>query len=117
MGRLFHDAVGSACASRLCDEGRVAVLGAPRAGGRGLVTAAIDWPETAGGPIDYAFDSLDDDQRAAILGAAVFRRFAPALTAIHFARTDEVQHASGPATPQAFAALEETDARIAYVLA
>jgi len=45
------------------------------------------------------------------------KQFQPALLAVHFTLTDAVQHANGPATPAALAALEETDQNIGDLLA
>ncbi len=121
---------------------------------KGLKTASIGWPQTAGGPIDYRLDvivaptapeSHARTQRAAspgwldqveqkvgpvgatdirmadhfkaLVGAEIIRTFKPALLAIHFSATDAAQHANGPGTPPAIAALEQTDANLADVLA
>ena len=45
------------------------------------------------------------------------KQFKPALTAIHLSLPDDVQHAKGPATPEVFAAMEETDANVGAVVA
>jgi arylsulfatase A-like enzyme len=122
----------------------------------GLQTAAINWPQTAGGPIDYridiaaaatgaeshqrivrgastsaagwldrveqklgplqAVDARMADHLKALVAIEVLKQFKPSLTAIHFSLTDTVQHASGPLTPAAFAAIEETDLNIGDVI-
>lgn len=127
---------------------------------RGLTSAAINWPQTAGGPIDYrldiavaptgaesrerilrsaapaggspppwieaverrlgplqATDLRMADRLKALVGAEILRQFRPALLAVHFTLTDSVQHAEGPLTPAAFAALEEADANLADLVA
>jgi predicted AlkP superfamily pyrophosphatase or phosphodiesterase len=121
--------------------------GAARA--RGLKTAAINWPQTTGGPIDYRLDvtvaatGAESHQRTTrsaspgwldaveqTLGALqatnlreadivkvraaveILKRFKPTFMAVHFSLTDSVQHANGPLTPAAFAALEATDQNI-----
>jgi predicted AlkP superfamily pyrophosphatase or phosphodiesterase len=121
---------------------------------RGLKTAAIGWPQTTGGPIDYRLDvavaATGADSHRRILGSAsrgwveqveerlgplqavdlrmadhlkalvaveILKQFRPAFTAVHFTLTDSVQHANGPLTPAAFAALEETDENIGDLVA
>lgn len=101
---------------------------------RGLQTAAVAWPQTAGGPIDIRVDlpigrevqtiagpvkaadiRMADHYKALVAAEALLSR-KPAFMAIHFSQTDSVQHALGPATPEALVALEETDANLAIVL-
>jgi Type I phosphodiesterase / nucleotide pyrophosphatase len=121
---------------------------------KGLKTAAIGWPQTAGGPIDYRIDMLMAataaeshartsrsaspgwlDKVEATLGPAeavdlrgvdhmktlmavqMLKQFGPALMAVHFTLTDVAQHANGPCTPAAFAALEEEDQNIGDLIA
>lgn len=121
---------------------------------KGLKTAAIGWPQTAGGPIDYRIDMLMAttaaeshartsssaspgwlDKVEATLGPAeatdlrgvdhmktliavqMLKQFKPALMAVHFTLTDVVQHANGPSTAAAFAALEEEDQNIGDLVA
>jgi predicted AlkP superfamily pyrophosphatase or phosphodiesterase len=121
---------------------------------KGLKTAAIGWPQTTGGPIDYRLDivagataaeshqrivasassgwleqveerlgpiqALDlrmADHVKALVAVEILRRFRPSLLAVHFSLTDTVQHANGPLTPSAFAALEETDQNIGDLVA
>src|SRR5919108_777084 len=121
---------------------------------RGLKTAAISWPQTAGGPIDYradiaaaasgaeshqrivrgaspgwidavermlgplqAVDGRMADHVKAQVAVEILKQFKPSLLAIHFSITDTVQHANGPLTPSAFAAMEETDQNIGDLLA
>ncbi|HTK28883.1 MAG TPA: ectonucleotide pyrophosphatase/phosphodiesterase [Vicinamibacterales bacterium] len=121
---------------------------------RGLKTAAIGWPQTTGGPIDYRVDIsmaatgpeshariarnaspgwLDRveqtlgplqavdlrmvDHVKALVAVQLLADFKPALLAVHFSITDAVQHANGPGTPAALAALEETDQNIGALVA
>jgi predicted AlkP superfamily pyrophosphatase or phosphodiesterase len=121
---------------------------------KGLKTAAIGWPQTAGGPIDYRLDILMGptaaqshertarsatpgwldqveqtlgpiqatdlrgvDHVKAMVAVEILKRFRPAFMAVHFSITDSVQHASGPLTPAAFAAMEETDQNIGTLVA
>jgi predicted AlkP superfamily pyrophosphatase or phosphodiesterase len=116
---------------------------------KGLKTAAIGWPQTADGPIDYRVDVLMAatgaesharigrsaspgwlprveqklgplhavdlrmvDHLKALIAVETLKEFKPALLAVHFSVTDAVQHAHGPGTPAAIAALEETDQNI-----
>ena len=116
---------------------------------RGVKTAAIGWPQTAGGPIDYRLDVLMAatgpeshartaksaspgwldtveqkigaieavdlrmvDHMKALAAVEILRQFSPAFLAVHFTLTDAVQHANGPGTPAALAAMEETDQNI-----
>lgn len=57
------------------------------------------------------------DHLKALIAAELLRERKPALLAIHFAMTDAAQHAHGPGTPEAIAALEETDSNIGEVAA
>jgi predicted AlkP superfamily pyrophosphatase or phosphodiesterase len=124
---------------------------------KGLKTAAIGWPQTTGGPIDYRLDIVmagtgpESHQRTvraaattaggwldrierqlgplqavdlrmvdhvkALAAAEILKQFRPSLMAVHFALTDSVQHANGPLTPEAFAAMEETDQNIGVLIA
>ena len=121
---------------------------------KGLKTAAIGWPLTAGGPIDYRIDVLmaataaeshartsrsaspgwldkveatlgpaeaidlrGVDHMKALIAVQMLKQFKPALLAVHFTLTDAVQHANGPGTPAAFAALEEEDQNIGDLVA
>ena len=121
---------------------------------KGLKTAAIGWPQTAGGPIDYRIDiaaaaTADESHQRIVRSASpgwldrveqvlgplqpvdgrmadhlkarvaseILKQFKPSLTAIHFSITDAVQHANGPLTPAAFAAMEETDQNVGDLLA
>jgi predicted AlkP superfamily pyrophosphatase or phosphodiesterase len=101
---------------------------------RGLRTAAIAWPQTAGGPIDFraevpvgravdtilgsitAADVRMADHYKALIAAETLVKVKPAFMALHFSQTDSIQHALGPATPEALVALEDTDANLAIVL-
>ena len=102
---------------------------------RGLRTAAIGWPQTAGGPIDFrteipvgrptdtilgsitAADIRMADHYKALVAAETLLTMQPAFMAVHFSQTDSVQHALGPGTPEALVALEDTDANLAIVVA
>ena len=121
---------------------------------KGMKSAAIGWPQTVGGPIDYRIDiataatGTESHQRItrgaspgwlpaieeklgplqatdlrmadhvkAQVAAAILKQFAPAFMAVHFSITDSVQHANGPLTPAAFAAIEETDQNIGDLVA
>jgi predicted AlkP superfamily pyrophosphatase or phosphodiesterase len=121
---------------------------------KGLKTAAIGWPQTVGGPIDYRLDvsaaatGPESHQRTvrsasagwldrveeklgpvqavdlrmadhvkALVAVEIFKQFKPSLIAIHFSMTDTVQHANGPLTPSAFAAIEEADQNVGDLLA
>ncbi|MEW6323534.1 MAG: alkaline phosphatase family protein [Acidobacteriota bacterium] len=121
---------------------------------KGLKTAAIGWPQTTGGPIDYRLDILiaptgsESRQRTArsaspgwleeveqtlgpihaidlrmadhwkaLVAVEIPKRYRPSFMAVHFSLTDSVQHANGPLTPAAFAALEDTDHNIGVLLA
>jgi len=120
---------------------------------KGLKTAAIGWPQTSGGPIDYridivaaataaesrqriargaspgwlekveqtlgpiqATDGRGVDHFKALVAVQILKQLSPAFMAVHFSITDTVQHANGPLTPAAFAAMEETDQNIATLL-
>ena len=121
---------------------------------KGLKSAAIGWPQTVGGPIDYRIDITmaatgpESHQRTArsaspgwleaveqklgplqatdlrmvdhlkaLVAVEILTQHQPALMAVHFSLTDSVQHANGPLTPAAFAAMEETDQNIGDLLA
>jgi predicted AlkP superfamily pyrophosphatase or phosphodiesterase len=121
---------------------------------KGLETAAIGWPQTAGAPINYRVDVLMAatgaesharttrsaspgwldaieqtlgpveavdlrmvDHVKALVAVQTLKQFHPALLAVHFTLTDAAQHANGPGTPAAIAALEETDQNIGELLA
>jgi predicted AlkP superfamily pyrophosphatase or phosphodiesterase len=101
---------------------------------RGRTTAALNWPQTSGAPIDHRTDiivgravdtilgsisALDvrmADHYKALVAAETFVKMKPAFMAIHFSHTDTVQHAMGPGTPEALVAVEETDANLAIVV-
>lgn len=101
---------------------------------RGLGSAAINWPQTNGAPIDVRidvpvgrplesvigsitpFDGRMADHYKAILAAETLVRSRPAFMAVHFSQTDAVQHALGPGTLEALVAMEETDANLAILL-
>ncbi len=119
----------------------------------GVKTAALAWPQTEGGPIDYradvataataaesttrihrsaspgwldkveaklgplaAVDGRMADHVKALVAAELVRSFQPGFMAIHFGLTDAAQHANGPGTPAALAALEDVDQNIAIVV-
>jgi len=101
---------------------------------KGLGTAAIAWPQTAGGPIDArteipvgraadtilgsitAADIRMADHYKALVAAETLMKRKPAFMAVHFSQTDSVQHALGPGTPEALVALEDTDSNMAIVV-
>jgi predicted AlkP superfamily pyrophosphatase or phosphodiesterase len=101
---------------------------------RGRTTAAVNWPQTAGGPIDHrtdipvgrevqtilgsvtAADARMADHYKALVAAEMLVKLKPAFMAVHFSQTDSVQHALGPATPEALVALEDTDANVAILV-
>ncbi len=101
---------------------------------RGRTTAAVDWPQTAGGPIDHRTEIIVGRETATILGpvtaidvrmadhykalaaAETLIKLKPAFMAVHFSQTDAVQHALGPGTPEALVALEDTDANLAILV-
>lgn len=121
---------------------------------KGLKTAAIGWPQTVEGPIDYrldvipgpsttesharttrsaspgwlgkveakigpigALDARMADHFKALVASEVLKQLGPSFMALHFALTDAVQHANGPGTPAALAAMEETDGNLGILLA
>lgn len=101
---------------------------------RRLTTGAINWPQTAGGPIDYrtdvtvgrtvdtilgpvtALDARMADHYKALVAAETMLKLRPAFLAVHLSLTDSVQHARGPGTPEALVALEESDSNLAIML-
>ncbi len=121
---------------------------------QGLETAAIGWPQTQGGPIDYAIgisaastaaesrerirqsaspgwlDRVEErlgplgaldrrmaDHLRALVAVEILRLYGPAFMAVHFSLTDAVQHANGPGTPPALAAMETADQNLGVVMA
>jgi predicted AlkP superfamily pyrophosphatase or phosphodiesterase len=100
----------------------------------GGTTAALNWPQTAGAPIDFMTDvvvgrSVDTllgpvnaanvrmaDHYRALVAAETLVKRKPAFMAVHFSQTDTVQHAIGPGTPEALVALEDTDTNIGVVV-
>jgi predicted AlkP superfamily pyrophosphatase or phosphodiesterase len=100
---------------------------------RGRTTAALNWPQTAGAPIDFrtdiavgrAVDTILGTVRAAdvrmadhykaLVAAETLMKQKPAFMAVHFSQTDAVQHAIGPGTPEALVALEDTDSNLAIL--
>lgn len=101
---------------------------------RGRSTAAINWPQTAEGPIDFRTDIVVGREVDTILGSVTARdlrmadhykaivaaetllKLKPAFMAVHFSQTDSVQHALGPGTPEALVALENTDANLGIIV-
>jgi predicted AlkP superfamily pyrophosphatase or phosphodiesterase len=101
---------------------------------RGGTTAAISWPQTAGGPIDHITDIIPArpadtilgpvtpanvrmaDHFKALIAAETLLKMQPAFMAVHFTQTDAVQHALGPGTPEALVALEDTDTNIGVLV-
>jgi predicted AlkP superfamily pyrophosphatase or phosphodiesterase len=76
----------------------------------------LDSIEQTLGPVE-AVDLRMVDHVKALVAVQTLKQFQPALLAVHFTLTDAVQHANGPATPAALAALEETDQNIGDLLA
>lgn len=76
----------------------------------------LDKIEAKLGPIQ-AIDLRMVDHFKALIAVETLKQFKPALLAVHFSLTDTVQHANGPGTPAARAALEETDQNIGDLLA
>jgi predicted AlkP superfamily pyrophosphatase or phosphodiesterase len=68
------------------------------------------------GPL-AALDLRMADHVKALVGAELLRRFSPAFMAVHFSLTDTTQHAYGPGSPEALAALEVTDQNLGTLLA
>ena len=58
---------------------------------------------------------LTDADRAG-MAAWILRTFRPNLMLVHIFDNDSASHASGPASPEALAALEESDAQVARIL-
>ena len=101
---------------------------------RGGTTAAVSWPQTAGAPIDHITDLVPGraadtilgsitpanvrmaDHYKALVAAETLVKLEPAFMAVHFTQTDAVQHAVGPATPEALVALEDTDTNIGLIV-
>jgi predicted AlkP superfamily pyrophosphatase or phosphodiesterase len=119
---------------------------------RGLTTAAVSWPVTVDGAIDYnvpefggvtrhpkSIDLLralsrprnildtyeaqgrplpwpmtDADRTG--LAAWMIRTYRPHLTMLHIFGTDDAQHAYGPGSPQALAAIEDADGRVQQII-
>jgi len=57
---------------------------------------------------------MTDDDRTGI-AEWIWRRYRPNLLLLHIFETDETQHEYGPDTPEAVAALEAADARVARI--
>jgi predicted AlkP superfamily pyrophosphatase or phosphodiesterase len=75
----------------------------------------LDKVEARLGPLG-AVDLRMADHLKALVGAELLRLFEPAFMAVHFTLTDSVQHASGPGTAAALAAMEETDQNVAILV-
>ena len=119
---------------------------------RGLTTAAVSWPVSAGMNVDYLLPEfgyyrhpqmlalmrliseprhlidayqhaagaalpwpMTDDDRTG-MAAWIMRTYRPHLLLLHIFGTDDAQHAHGPETPEAHAAIERADAHVAQVL-
>ena len=120
--------------------------------GRGLSTAAVSWPVSAGMNVDYLLPEfgyyrhpqmlalmrliseprhlldtyahasgtplrwpMTDDDRTGI-AAWIMRTYRPHLMLLHIFGTDDAQHAHGPDTPEAYAAIERADAHVQQML-
>jgi predicted AlkP superfamily pyrophosphatase or phosphodiesterase len=96
----------------------------------GRKAAAISWPVSAGAAIDYNIPEIWDPAMAdphrdfttparhstpgLFTEAALYLwdRYRPDLLLVHFVHYDQLAHQFGPASPQALAAMEETDDEI-----
>ena len=73
--------------------------------------------EAAGTPlVDTGDTSPDADALKARDAAALYRLKRPALFTIHLSSLDEVQHATGPGSPQSHAVLERIDAEVGTIV-
>ena len=73
--------------------------------------------EAAGTPlVDTGDTSPDADALKARDAATLYRLKRPALFTIHLSSLDEVQHATGPGSPQSHAALERIDAEVGAIV-
>jgi arylsulfatase A-like enzyme len=61
-------------------------------------------------------DPAERDRFAAAVATRIIRTARPNLLVVHFMETDAAQHAHGPASPQARAAIERIDAHIGAIL-
>lgn len=75
----------------------------------------LDAVERTLGPIQ-AVDLRMVDHLKALVAVELLKQFKPALLAVHFSITDAVQHANGPGTPAALAAMEETDQNVGELM-
>lgn len=85
---------------------------------RTLRSASPGWVEKVQeklGPL-VALDLRMADHMKALVAAEILRAFAPAFLAVHFSLTDSVQHAMGPGTHEALAAVEDTDHNIGVLV-
>jgi predicted AlkP superfamily pyrophosphatase or phosphodiesterase len=81
-------------------------------------TASPGWLpriEAVLGPL-AAVDLRMADHVKALVAAQILQLLAPSFMAVHFSLTDAVQHAEGPRTPAALAALEDTDHNLGIVV-
>lgn len=120
--------------------------------GRGLSTAAVSWPVSAGMNVDYLLPEfgyyrhpqmlalmrliseprhlidayehaagaplpwpMTDDDRTG-MAAWIMRTYKPHLLLLHIFGTDDAQHAHGPESPEAWAAIERADTHVAQIL-
>jgi predicted AlkP superfamily pyrophosphatase or phosphodiesterase len=94
-------------------DGRDALLA------RALATPGLpEALEAAGAPlVDTGDTSPDGDAAKARDAAALYRLRRPAFFTLHLSSLDDVQHAFGPGTPEARAALERIDGEVGEILA
>lgn len=120
--------------------------------GRGLTTAAVSWPVSAGMNVDYLLPEfgyyrhpqmlalmrliteprhlidayevasgtplpwpMSDDDRTG-MAAWIFRTYRPHLLLLHIFGTDDAQHATGPGSAEALAAIERADRHVQQML-
>jgi len=101
----------------------------------GRKTAAVSWPVSAGAAVDYNIPEIWDPKLAdpfpdvikalePFLGTAtpdrlrseaalyIWARYRPDLLLVHFVHYDQLAHKFGPASPEALAAIQQTDEEI-----
>ena len=72
----------------------------------------LDDYEAQGRPL--AWPMTDDDRTG--LAAWIIRKYRPNLMLLHIFATDDAQHANGPDTPEALAAIEGADAHVQQII-
>ena len=87
---------------------------------KGLRTASLYWPVTKdASPIDINIDTGDshDDEQITRDAIEIITMHRPHLLTVHYVTYDAAQHANGPGTPEAFAALRRIDSDIGRIVA